>query len=223
VIGGTLSKLSGGKFANGAVTAAMSYAFNQLAHHHLSADGGGGETAEDRMLASVEYDLNKAMAFHWPSLPQGLVDFSAGMGDTASFGLTQYIRDRSNIDGGIDYASDEYTYGGYAGVLGAVGTTAAGGFAFNVGVRAVGGARTLYHFTSVANAAGIAESGVIRASARGVYGSGVYFTSLNSAGYATVSGAASTQSVIVVPAVGLRVTATPWPFTFRVPAAVRVP
>jgi hypothetical protein len=27
---GTLSKLSGGKFANGAVTAAMSYAFNSL-------------------------------------------------------------------------------------------------------------------------------------------------------------------------------------------------
>jgi hypothetical protein len=37
VIGGTLSKLSGGKFANGAVTAAMSYAFNQLAHQGTNA------------------------------------------------------------------------------------------------------------------------------------------------------------------------------------------
>jgi hypothetical protein len=31
LVGGTLSRLSGGKFANGALTAAMSYAFNQVA------------------------------------------------------------------------------------------------------------------------------------------------------------------------------------------------
>jgi hypothetical protein len=110
VIGGTLSKLSGGKFANGAVTAAMSYAFNQLAHHHMSADGGGGETAEDRMLASVEYDPNKAMAFHWPSLPQGLVDGVAGFGDALSLGISRYTREAYEI-GSVDYDSTAYTVG----------------------------------------------------------------------------------------------------------------
>jgi hypothetical protein len=48
-------------------------------------------------MASVEYDPNKAMAFHWPSLPQGLVDGVAGFGDALSLGISRYTREAYEI------------------------------------------------------------------------------------------------------------------------------
>lgn len=47
-------------------------------------------------------------------LPQGLVDFSAGMGDDLSFGLTRLIRNAAGI-GGVDNCSGSYTAGTWTG------------------------------------------------------------------------------------------------------------
>jgi len=51
--------------------------------------------------------------FGWssmPPLPQGLVDFSAGFGDSLSFGVTRFIRTTANI-GSINYCSSSYRMG----------------------------------------------------------------------------------------------------------------
>ena len=57
VVGGSIAEVTGGKFANGAMTSAFAWAFSR------AAAGGGEETAEDRMLASAEYDSNTALAY----------------------------------------------------------------------------------------------------------------------------------------------------------------
>lgn len=44
-----------------------------------------------------------------PSLPQEVVDFSAGVGDILSFGATDYIRDKMGTNGVVD--KDSYSYG----------------------------------------------------------------------------------------------------------------
>lgn len=49
-------------------------------------------------------------------LPQELVDFSAGMGDTLSFGLTRGIRSAAGIDGGVSVCSGWYAGGEAAGI-----------------------------------------------------------------------------------------------------------
>jgi len=41
-------------------------------------------------------------------LNQGLVDAAAGFGDGISLGLSRYIRDRNNIDGGVEMCSGAY-------------------------------------------------------------------------------------------------------------------
>jgi hypothetical protein len=119
---GSLTAATGGKFANGAATAAMSYAFNQLAHHHLSADGGGGETAEDRMLESVEYDPNKALAYQSIGtfyLEQAQKDFLAGRIDATELNAV-YRAQASGVVAGAALALT--SYGAYqAGTYGAAG------------------------------------------------------------------------------------------------------
>jgi RHS repeat-associated protein len=56
-------------------------------------------------------------------LPQGMVNFSAGFGDTMSFGLTADIRAANGIDGGVDPCSNAYAAGRYS----AYGAAAAAG------------------------------------------------------------------------------------------------
>jgi len=51
-----------------------------------------------------------------PMLPQGVVDFSAGLGDGIFVGYGDELRDLLGIDGGIDPASDEYRVGFATGV-----------------------------------------------------------------------------------------------------------
>jgi RHS repeat-associated protein len=51
-----------------------------------------------------------------PSLPQGLVDFVAGWGDTLSFGITRGVRSLLG-DGSVNYCSGWYAGGEAAGVL----------------------------------------------------------------------------------------------------------
>ncbi|MEM9101605.1 MAG: hypothetical protein AAGB12_04725 [Pseudomonadota bacterium] len=176
---------------------------------------------------SLKADAQKRRSFwenfgrHLPSLPQGGVDFASGFGDMASFGLSEYIRELYGIDGGINYGSSEYNAGLYSGVVGSIGTIAAGGMAFNVGLRSVGGANQLYHFTTAANAAGISSSGVIHGSSglRALYGQGVYTSAFRSAGYARVQGAVSTEAMITI---NSRALATPFPGTFRFPGSVKL-
>ena len=61
------------------------------------------------------------------SLPQPVVDFGAGMGDTILFGQGQRIRDAFGVDGGVDQCSDAYDYGEWAGIAGSLATGLAGG------------------------------------------------------------------------------------------------
>lgn len=72
--------------------------------------------------------------FEWPALPQGVVDFSAGMGDTILFGQGQLLRDVLDINGGIDMCSSAYSNGEWAGLAVSASTGLAGG------VRAAGAA-----------------------------------------------------------------------------------
>lgn len=43
-----------------------------------------------------------------PSLPQGLVDFSAGFGDTLSFGATNWVREQMGVNGEVNKCSGYY-------------------------------------------------------------------------------------------------------------------
>lgn len=65
-------------------------------------------------------------------IPQGVVDFSAGFGDTVSFGLTNWARNQMGTNGAVNKCSGDYTAGEVAGVAvdtvigGAAGWEAAG-------------------------------------------------------------------------------------------------
>lgn len=58
--------------------------------------------------------VSEMMSFD-PSLPQGFVDFSAGMGDNISFGLTDLIRDFNGTNSSVNKCSNYYAAGGLAG------------------------------------------------------------------------------------------------------------
>ncbi|MFV0477652.1 MAG: RHS repeat-associated core domain-containing protein [Parahaliea sp.] len=49
-------------------------------------------------------------------LPQGLVDFSAGFGDTISFGATDWVRDQMGTNSAVDKCSGGYGAGEWAGI-----------------------------------------------------------------------------------------------------------
>ncbi len=72
-------------------------------------------------------------------LPQGVVDFSAGFGDTLSFNLTNYVRDQMGTNGVVDKCSKTYTAGQVSGIAlttalgGAAGLEAAGARAGEAG------------------------------------------------------------------------------------------
>jgi hypothetical protein len=96
--------------------------------------------------------------FDWPSLPQGVVDYSAGFGDTFSFGLTNAIRNEMGTNGVVDKCSKSYTAGEWSGVAldaaigGAAGLEAAGANAGKAGFEfshwlpnRLGGLRSLYN------------------------------------------------------------------------------
>ena len=65
--------------------------------------------------------------FELPSLPQGAVDFSAGMGDTILFGQGHRLRDLFNVSGGIDMCSSDYSNGEWVGMAASAATGVAGG------------------------------------------------------------------------------------------------
>jgi len=49
-------------------------------------------------------------------LPQGVVDFSAGFGDTLSFGATNWVRNQMGTNGAVDKCSGAYSAGEWAGI-----------------------------------------------------------------------------------------------------------
>ncbi|OZB75628.1 MAG: hypothetical protein B7X29_10195, partial [Halothiobacillus sp. 13-55-115] len=68
--------------------------------------------------------------------PQGLVDFSAGFGDTVSFGATDWVRDQMGVNDAVDKCSGAYTSGTYAGYgwgagLGGAGLARSAGWSVN--------------------------------------------------------------------------------------------
>lgn len=68
---------------------------------------------------------------------RGLVDFSAGFGDTLSFGGTNWLRNRMGINAGVDKCSSYYTAGEWAGVATAVVIGGAAGWE-SAGVKGAG-------------------------------------------------------------------------------------
>ncbi|WP_241685100.1 RHS repeat domain-containing protein [Xanthomonas euvesicatoria] len=56
----------------------------------------------------------------WPNIPQPIVDFSAGMGDTVSFGATNVIRDWAGTNDQVDKCSSSYGIGEVAGVANSI-------------------------------------------------------------------------------------------------------
>ena len=62
-----------------------------------------------------------------PTLPQSVVNFSAGFGDVLLFGQGQRLRDWTGVDGGVDRCSDAYDYGEWAGIAGSFTTGIVGG------------------------------------------------------------------------------------------------
>ncbi|HBU13150.1 MAG TPA: hypothetical protein DEB31_10680, partial [Clostridiales bacterium] len=97
--GAVASAVTGGKAGQGAVIAAFGYLYNDFSHRMFSP----------------------------PSLPQEIVDFSAGLGDTVLLGQGGKIRDFLGIDGGIDAGSDAYGVGEWGGFALSFATGFAGG------------------------------------------------------------------------------------------------
>ncbi|PWQ94300.1 DUF1566 domain-containing protein [Leucothrix arctica] len=55
-----------------------------------------------------------------PSLPQGLVDFAAGFGDAVSFGVTDWVRDKIDVNSSVDKCSGSYGAGAITGALASI-------------------------------------------------------------------------------------------------------
>ncbi|PPT28954.1 type IV secretion protein Rhs [Xanthomonas arboricola] len=56
----------------------------------------------------------------WPNIPQPIVDFSAGMGDTVSFNATNVIRDWAGTNDQVDKCSTSYSAGEVAGIANSI-------------------------------------------------------------------------------------------------------
>ena len=100
VVGGTTSHITGGKFANGAITGAFSRGFNDEAH-----------------FTSVQESWSTSFWKSMPSIPQGVVDFTSGFGDVVSFGGTKALREFMGTNSAVNFDSGYYTLGEFSGVL----------------------------------------------------------------------------------------------------------
>ena len=63
-----------------------------------------------------------------PSVPQFVINFSAGLGDALLLGAGGYLRDWADVDGGVDPCSDEYDYGAIAALAAGAARMAYAGF-----------------------------------------------------------------------------------------------
>lgn len=200
LIGGTASVASGGKFSNGALSGAFSRAFNDEFHYS-------------------KWDAAYETLMDFDARLSDLTNTASGFGDAVSFGATRKIRSLWGIHGGVDEASFSYRSSQIGGM--AIGVPSAG-VVFNTGLRLFGGARRLYHYTSIEAAAGIAREGVIRVGVRNLWGRGAYATAFSSPIGRALTGASSQQAVVPVVGGG-RFIPTPWPGTFLSPKPVVLP
>jgi hypothetical protein len=208
MLGGSVSAATGGKFASGAATAAFSRAFNDE-QHRRSAFKEYFESVGDVLGEYAEAANNFITS-------ESVVNGVAGAGDVASFGASRYIRDSYRI-GNVDQSSAAYANGQLVGIPLGVASGLAGGIAVNVGIRSVGGAAKLYHFTSASNARGILGSGVLRPGTNQVWGPGAYATIFRNPWIARIAGAANTTARVTIRGQSSRAVATPFPGTFRFP------
>lgn len=118
IVGGTTSRITGGKFANGAVTAAMSYAASSFA-------SSGAETTTDETLANEPLPNENYSDYIYRTQGREVVatltleevtNFSAGLGDALTLGAGPYLRDWLDI-GGVDTSSTSYKVGSYSALL----------------------------------------------------------------------------------------------------------
>lgn len=125
----------GSRITNSDGTCKSTGEFTTQATSVRGAGGGGSGGSSPSSPASPGWLSWRPQSFVPPSLPQGVVDFTAGFGDTLSFGLTSWARD------GLDIGSVNYNSGSYLG--GQVGGVAYG-FAFGGVAGLNGGARSVF-------------------------------------------------------------------------------
>ena len=104
------------------------------------------------------YAANDPIDFMDPtglSFMQGLTDFSAGFGDTITFGLTSWVRRKLDVDSVVNPCSGWYTTGGVAGiVVVTIATSGAGGAAEDGALATRGMSEYGGIFSKTTNAAG---------------------------------------------------------------------
>ena len=130
IVGGLASKLTGGKFVNGAITGAFSRAYNDEAHF---------EQKEESFWDSIWMPGDK--------LPQGLVDFAAGFGDVVSFGMTDKVRDWMNTTDAVNSDSGFYTAGQVTGIAHSMVLGGGMGWRGAMGWRAANGPKKGFEFS----------------------------------------------------------------------------
>jgi len=132
LVGGAAAELGGGKFANGAVTGAFAYAFGSLAQRGSSTTDPGASTTPDGTSSVFTGESIMVAGLDLPELPQGVVDFSAGLGDGILLGRGDELRAWAGVDGGVNPLSVQYG-AGYA--TGVAETAVVGSFTrFRIGI-----------------------------------------------------------------------------------------
>lgn len=113
------------------------------------------------------------------SLPQNVVDFTAGWGDGASMGIAKKVRSINGTNGEVNCFSSNYNIGSFAGGVNGVIAIPLGSFrSFNAGIIwfAKRGRINLYHYTTHTAAENIAKEGFILSEGIQLSGKGVYAT-----------------------------------------------
>ena len=171
-----------------------------------------------KFLWNVDEAIVQGMSkFDMPTFSQPAIDFSAGAGDMASFGLTQITRSAQETNGFVNTSSCAYSYGAKTGIaLGAVGTGfGGGGTLINRGIYGLARAsgKGFRHYTTAETTKTILKTGVILPSKTGLLGKGVYVTNMSPRA-AKILGAKRTESYIPIDPRKYKVVPTPMPGNF---------
>ena len=146
---------------------------------------------------------------------QGLQGGGSIIASTFTFGYS----DTWGWTDSLQYQGWEYDVSRVSATIGRQSLIAAGTLGTSQAINTALMPKTLYHFTSVEGAAGIAARGGIQASMQGVHGMGTYLTSFNNTMMATIQGAQGTAVVIPVATEGLSISATWMPGTYIIRGA----